>query len=311
MNKKLLSAGAALLLGGCASVEMAPYTVTSFAEIPLKKQAKVKMVAGADAMTPLVASLKSEFAKSGTFKVVEDGADYWFVLNGAEQYAAGKPQNTVAIVKKESARGGTETFADVPLNSASAAKGVSVAVYDAKTLAPVNYLEVLLYSGDNAKGSVRAAATYSAAFSKDVVERVKDAFITQQKQVETPMPLEADGELRDLFSECGEAFAADPKNKKVYEPFLNKYKQLGTINLAKLCEQLRTKTYEGDDADKLLGNYYLFLLVKEALTLDPGELAKVKDQQLMILRASDAKGLAESVPVALARLEYKLANLAD
>ena len=34
----MMVAGAALLLGGCASVEMAQYTVTSFAEIPLKKR---------------------------------------------------------------------------------------------------------------------------------------------------------------------------------------------------------------------------------------------------------------------------------
>ena len=31
----------------------------------------------------------------------------------------------------------------------------------------------------------------------------------------------------------------------------------------------------------------------------------------MILRASDADGLTEAVPVALARLEYKLANLGE
>ena len=79
----------------------------------------------------------------------------------------------------------------------------------------------------------------------------------------------------------------------------------------KLCEQLRTKTYEGPDADKKLGNYYLFLLVEEAMTLDPEKLAAIKREQLMILEASEAKGIAEAVPVALARLEYKLANIGE
>ena len=46
MDSKWLGLGVALLLGGCASVEMSQYTVTSFAEIPLKKQAKVKIVGG-------------------------------------------------------------------------------------------------------------------------------------------------------------------------------------------------------------------------------------------------------------------------
>ena len=70
-------------------------------------------------------------------------------------------------------------------------------------------------------------------------------------------------------------------------------------------------TAKSEDADKILGNYYLNLLVKEALTLDPEELKKIQSEQLMILRASDADGLTEAVPVALARLEYKLANLGE
>lgn len=44
MKLKLGSVGVALLLGGCASVEMAPYNVTSFAEVPLKEKATVKIV---------------------------------------------------------------------------------------------------------------------------------------------------------------------------------------------------------------------------------------------------------------------------
>ena len=80
----MMVAGAALLLGGCASVEMAQYTVTSFAEIPLKKQAKVKIVANNDSLSTVVNSLKTEFGKSDSFAVVDENADYWFVLNGQE-----------------------------------------------------------------------------------------------------------------------------------------------------------------------------------------------------------------------------------
>lgn len=309
MNKKWLGAGAALLLGGCASVEMAQYTVTSFAEIPLEKQAKVKIVANSDDLSPVAESLKAEFGKGKDFTVVEENADYWFVLNGAGQYVNGVSAKKIAVVKKENARGGSETFEVSNQNLASAAKGVSVAVYEAKTLAPVHYFEIPIYAGDNTKEAVRKETDYEAAFAKDVVERVKDAFITQQKQVETPMPLEADGDLRDLFVQGGEGFAKG--DKKAYEPFMLKYKQLGSVDLAKICEQLRTKTYEGSDADETLGNHYLYLLVKEAVTLNPEELKKIQGEQLMILRASDADGLTEAVPVALARLEYKLANLGE
>ena len=307
--KKLMGAGVALLLGGCASVEMAQYTVTSFAEIPLKEKAKIKIVANSDGLDSVVDSVKGEFKKNGKFSVVDDKADYWFVLNGAGQYVKSVPQIKVSIVKKENESGGTETFAETSMNLASAAKGVSVAVYEAKTLAPVHYFEIPIYAGDNTENEVLDKAVYDANFSKEVVERMSDAFITQQKQVETPVPLEADGHLRDLFMKGGEAFAKD--GAKAYAPFLQAYKAQGTTDLAKLCEQLRTKTYEGSDADKKLGNYYLYLLVKEATSLDPETLSKVKGEQLMILEASEAKGLAEAVPVALARLEYKLANIGE
>ena len=307
--KKLLGVGVMLLLGGCASVEMAQYTVTSFAEIPLKEKAKVKIVANSDGLDTVVDSVKGEFKKNGKFSVVDDKADYWFVLSGAGQYVKNSPQNKVSVVKKENESGGMETFAETSMNLASAAKGVSVAVYETKTLAPVHYFEIPIYAGDNKKDEVRDESKFDAAFTKEVVERISDAFITQQKQVETPIPLEADGKLRDLFMKGGEAFAKD--GGKAYTPFLQAYKAQGATDLAKLCEQLRTKTYEGSDADTKLGNYYLYLLVKEATTLDPEVLSKVKSEQLMILEASEAKGLAEAVPVALARLEYKLANIGE
>ena len=271
----------------------------------------MKIVANNDSLSTVVNSLKTEFGKSDSFAVVDENADYWFVLNGAGQYVKSEAQKKVSVVKKETASGGSETFEETTQNLASAAKGVSVAVYETKTLSPVHYFEIPIYTGDNTKEAVRDESSYETSFAKDVVERVKDAFITQQKQVETPMPLEADGDLRDLFVKGGEAYAKDSKNKAAYKPFLAKYKQLGNVNLGNLCEQLRTKTYEGSDADKILGNYYLYLLVKETLTLDPSELSKIKDEQLLILRSSDAKGIAEAVPVALARLEYKLANLGE
>ncbi len=308
MDKKLLGAGMALILAGCASVEMAQYTVTSFAEVPLKEKAKVKIVTANDNLGTIVKSVSDAFRASGKLSVVDSGADYWFVLSGVSQYVKGTPQTKITVVKKENASGGQELFAEESLNFASAANGVSVAVYDAKTLAPVYYFEVPNYSGDRTKGSVRTADIYASAFGKEVAERISDALITQQKQVETPIPLEADGKLRELFIKGGEMFAKE--GEKAYKPFLVAY-QPEKINLTEFCEKLRTKTYEGSDAAKKLGNHYLFLLVKEALRGDHETLAKIRDDQLMILEASEAKGIVEAVPVALARLEYKLANIGE
>ena len=297
MNKIMIGVGMALMLVGCASVEMAPYKVTSFAEVPLKEKATIKVVANDDAMTPIVDALKAEFAKSGAFKVADENADYWFVLSGAGQYVKSASQTKVTVAQTENENGGEDILAESKLNLASAARGVSVAVYETNPLAPVHYFEIPIYAGDNGKKTVRTEDMYNAAFTKEVVERVKDAFITQTKPVETPMPKDADADLRDLFA------------KGDYAGFIKKYQTLGTIDLAKFCEKVRTKTYEGGDAEKRLCNYYLYLLVGESKTLDPKKIAEIRDQQLLILETCDNKGLAESVPVALARLEYKLANV--
>ena len=298
--RKLGGVGLVLLLGGCTTVvEKAPYKVTSFAEVPLKDKATVKIVSNTDAMKPIVNALKAEFAKSGNFKLGDENADYWFVLDGVGQYVQSEPQNKVKVVKQETANGVAEVLVRTPRNLASAATGVSVAVYEAKTLAPVHYFEIPIYTGENSETAVRPLKTYDAVFTRRVIERVKGAFLTQTKSVETPMPLDADPDLRALFK------------KGDYVGFVQKYNSFGAFDLVQFCEKVRTKKYEGGDAEKRLCNYYLYLLVSESTMLDPKKLAEIRDQQLLILETCDNKGLTKAVPVALARLEYKLANVGE
>lgn len=308
MCGKLFGGVVTLLLAGCATVEMAPYTVTSFPEVPLKKNASVRIVANDQSVVPIVTALKKAFARNPVtgLSVVDGKADYWFVLSGVAQYAKSSVQKKF-IDKNENESGGSEVIATVTQNSSSAAKGVSVAVYETKSLTPVHYFEIPVYAGENAKGEARDEAAYNLRFSRDVFVRVKDAFLTQQKLIMTPIPLEADAQLRSLFSKGGAEFAKG--DNQAYDAFLRRYEQLGTIELSKLCDALRKKSYEGSDADMKLGNQYLYLLVMEAMSNDPRELAKIKTEQLKILGATEAKGIAEAVPVALARLEYKLGNL--
>ena len=298
--RKLGGVGLVLLLGGCTTVvEKAPYKVTSFAEVPLKDKAIVNIVANNDAVKPIADALKAEFAKSGAFKLGDENADYWLVLNGIGQSVQSEPQNKVKKVSQETANGVTEVLVGVPHYLASMATGVSVAVYEAKTLAPVHYFEIPIYMGENSETAVLPLKTYEKVFTERVIERVKDAFITQTKSVDTLIPVDADEGLRERFK------------KSDYAGFVQKYKALGAFDLAQFCEKVRTKTYEGGDAEKRLCNYYLYLLVSESKTLDPKKLAEIRDQQLLILETCDNEGLAKAVPVALARLEYKLANVGE
>ena len=290
---KLVGAGFLLLLGGCAAVETAQYTVTSFAEVPLKGKAKVKIVANNDFASPIAKALEDELKKDNTLSVVEEGADYYFCIGGAYASAKATTQRTYTPEEVDSSNGGEEELVESTINLSSAAQGVSVSVYETKSLAPVYYMEVSLYDGDNGAKDARNSDTYANEFAKDAVERIMDVFVTQKKDIETKIPLEADANLRESFK------------KRDYSVFKDNLK----VDIDKVVKQIADGTYQGEPIKKILANYTLYLLAKEAQTDDPSQLSKIKDEQLKIIENCDADGLVESVPVALARLEYKLANL--
>lgn len=306
MKRVWMPLGAALILGGCATVEMAQYKVTSFPEVPLsaseKKPAKLKFVSKDQSLDGVVSALTAEFGKQKSYKVVSEEADYWFILSGSEQYAKGLPHNKISVKVQESQNGGEDVVAKESIQTASAAKIMSVAVYETKTLAPVHYFEIPLYNGE-AAASVKSETEYAATFTRDVVERFMDVFVQQNKDVEIPIPLEADVALR-------KAFAA-----KDYSKF-----KTAPVDLKKLCSAIaaveagtadEAKKALAKDAEKKFGDYHLYLLAKEAQTMDVEELKSILDEQLTIIEKTDAAGLAEACPVALARLEYKLANLGE
>ena len=303
----------ALLFAGCSHVETVPYEVTSFPEVALKEKSEIKIMSFDKSLEGLVGILKEEFAKTGNFKVTDDKARYWFIINGLKDYSGGGSQDVVSVAKQEDANEVREILVSTKYNFASAAEGVSVSVYDAKKLVPVHYFEIPIYTGERTKGAVSAKDVYSKKFAKDVVERVMDVFVTQTKPGVATIPnhsylvwtrdlilgLRANEKLCELFKQ----------GKGSYFDFLVEYKKLGLIDLNKFCEEVRTGVYEGKDATERLGNYHLYLLVREALSNDPDTIADIKAKQMEILRTTDSGWLSESIPVALARLEYKLANI--
>lgn len=293
MNKNWLGAGFALLLGGCASVEMAQYTVTSFAEVPLKENAKVKVVANNDFAAPLAKAFEAQLKKGKSLSVVEEGADYYFCIGGA--YASGKSicQKLYSKSKVEAGNGSKEVVAEATAKCSSAAQAVSVSVYSTLNLVPVYYMEVSLYDGDNGIKDARESDAYAKKFAEDAVERIMDVFVTQKKDIETKIPLEADSNLREAF-----------KNRN-YSAFKDNLK----VDIDKVTKAISEGVYKGEPLEKILANYSLYLLVKEVQTDDPEKLREIMDEQLKILENCNADGLVESVPVALARLEYKIANL--
>lgn len=298
MRNQWLGVAAAALLGGCAVVDKVSYPVTSFAEIPLKDKAKIKVVAGSPAAEKVAKSLRDAFGKEKSCSVVESGADYWFVVDNAEQARGVTKAKAVSVVSEPTGNGSQEVLKESELALSSAAKAVNVAVYETRTLAPVHYLEVPMYDGDLGS-KARADKAYADAFAKDVVERVKDAFLTQEKKVDVPVPLKATKEILDQMAKGQYAAVVSSYDKK-------------KIDIKKVNKEMVEGTYKGDiDVKNMFADYAVYLMAKEAQTSDPEELEKLRAEQLFIIENCDDAGLAEAVPVALARLDYKLAHLGE
>lgn len=298
MNKKWMGASAALLLAGCASVEMSKYTVTSYAEVSLKKGAKINVVAKNEAMRPIVNLLSEKLSQENELGFTCDTTkpDYWFVIDGDSQYVPAGIVKTYEVSTTSNEFGGNEVIREVNKNASSYAKNVSVSVYATKGLTPVHYMVVPLYDGDLSDSAARGESIYDKVLAEDVVERLMDAFVTQKKEIETPIPLEADSNLRKLFAEGN------------YDGFCAERKKFGKVNLDEIFKSIEEGTYKGEKIEKVLGNYYLAMLVAESCTNEEKALRKIQSEHLKMLEHTRSKGLVEAIPVALARLEYKLAH---
>lgn len=298
MRKQWLGVAAAALLGGCAVVENVNYPVTSFAEIPLKNNAKIKVVANTPAAGDIAAALKEAFGKSKTCKVVESEPDYWFVIDKVAQDKSGVETKTVSVVSQETGDGRQEMLQPGTLQISSAAQGVSVSVYETRTLSPLHYLEVPMYDGD-LKAKARTPVDYEKAFWADAVERVKDAFLTQEKKVDIPVPLKASSNYLKLMA-AGK-----------YAEIIKQY-EAQKIDVRKINAEMVAGTYKGElKADAMFADYAVYLLARETQTTDPDELAQLRTDHLYVIENCEDEGLAVAVPVALARLDYKLAHLGE
>ena len=321
MKNLVWGAGLALLMSGCATVEMAKYRVTSFAEVPLKSESSVRIAANGKAAEQVVTALKKQLENVDSLLVVDGKADYWMIVNAEQQYKTSDAQKKWTVIKQENESGGQDVLAESTINLASAAKSVSVAVYETATLAPVHYFEIPIYSGDAEAGDTRTEEVLQEKFLKEAVERIMDTFVTQEKTVDTEVSKKGDGDLRKMFIKAGEAEDVGSEYAKVqaaicrkYADFVRKYKLThGKIDLKKLLAAIESKEYDGKiAADTVLADYHMYLLVDEfnaTRKQDAEKLNWIRDQHMMILEHSEEAGLSVAIPVALARLEYKLANL--
>lgn len=296
----------ALTLTGCFTVESSKYVHTVYAELPLKNNARVKIVSADEETRALASVVEKAFVgdNENGFKVVQNDADYWIVLAGASKYAKNEPHEKKIVTSNETQYGGAQSVTSVRLNNFSAAKAISVVVYETRPLAPIRYYDVPVFWGELTDKEISNAAACEAAIATEIGKVLGQVFLTKKRLVKIEVPLAADERLRRCFATCSEMYAKGSDD--AFDDFLHSFDLTG---MEGLFDALRAGTYEGDDALLRLSNYHLYLLAKCAVTNDSDELAKIRGEELKILEVSDARGIVQSVPPALGMIEYKLSHL--
>ena len=316
MMPALGAVGVAAVACGCYSPKVAyrNYPTTAFAEVALKNNATIRIasVGESPASDALMASLRDSFAKSKQFKVTDGKADYWMIVNGIEEVRVDTPAELPFTEKVEVVSVGAKDDQPGPAHEELAAKrqasrthckGVSVAIYEAETLTPLHYFEIPVYDGViKVEGGAKVATReeLDKDLSEQIVGRVKDVFVTQTKDIQTPVPDEASPAMKSAMAGKDVATAVSVAAKSVIpQPFEEFLKDVQVGKYADDKGGLTTK----------LSDYYVQAIALEIGCLDAKVLKKLHARQVAILQNSTTDSLALACPVALARLEYKLANL--
>ena len=289
---------------GCSSVKWTKIEYLSPAnEINLKNSPRVKFIAadrrgGTVALTKMIAN---EFAKSGQFKVDETNPDYWIVVRSGQMFRADTPQTAlynrnVKKLSKSNQSGGYEYIQTTDHKSSAGAASLSVAVYSVKDLAPVYYFDVALYDSDFTSKKIRSGKEYSALFSKQIIEKFKDSFLTQKRSIETAIPKNADNVMIKAIQSGDVAQVKEFAKTYISEPF------------DKFMEDVYAGNYKDkkDVMENKLSDYYILALAQEMGSFDIALLKKLHAQHVATLNLTESSGLEIACPNTIARIESKL-----
>ena len=308
MKRNIVFTSVTVLLGtficGCSSVKWTKVEYLSPAnEINLKNSPRVKFIA-ADKQGRTVFLTKmiaNEFVKSGQFKVDEKDPDYWIVVKSGQMFRVDTPQaalynRNVKKMSKSNQAGGYEYIQNTDHKSSAGAASLSVAVYSVKDLVPVYYFDVALYDSDFSNGKIRSGKDYSTLFSKQIIEKFKDSFLTQKRSIETAIPKNADSVMIKAIESGDVAQVKEFAKSYIAEPF----------------DQFMADVYAGNYKDKKaimenkLSDYYILALAEEMGSFDIVLLKKLHAQHVATLNLTESSGLETACPNTIARIESKL-----
>ncbi len=329
-----LFAIALLLLGaGCASenVTWSQFPSTTFPELSLPPKASLRIVSTRDEETKKLAQrLREALAKDGKLQVVEgsEKATHLVIIHGATAFRNDTPDQArhsgrVTVETLESETGSTQRIKREQASTHTAAREISIAVYAIKTLDPVQYFSFPIYDSVSSDGMALNAVSAEAEstriqekFTELAVSRLEEVFSTQQRLLKVPVPVESDSELKRQFFRIEACLRAkDPQGLEralAAIDALAKRQDVIPGPLTAFAQASSAKGWEppeGKTREYFLGNYYLVALRREIGCTDSATLSAIHDELLQILELCEEPSLRMACPIALGRLEEKLAHL--
>jgi hypothetical protein len=329
----LAAALLAAFAGGCKSENVIwyQYPSTTFAELSLPPNAILRIVSSKDESARTFASrLRRELAKSEGIRIVGEmeEASHLVFVQGSASFRGDTAEQVrytgrVSVETMESESGSFQRVKREQGATHAAAREISLAVYATKTLSPLAYLSFPIYeSGASDEGALddeeseRESRKMQDRFTKLAVSRLEEIFTSQRRPIRVPVPVDANGDLKVQFLKIESAVGANDREE--LDRTLDRIDALASNpsvlpgTLEEFATASAAEDWEppaGTTRETYLGNYYLVALRREIGCTDPEELSEIHAEMLRILELSEDPSLQMACPLALGRLEEKLARL--
>ena len=246
-------------------------------------------------------------AEAEQIAITDANPDYWLFLSINNEYRKDtvdvSAYNRAAVRSKvENQAGGREVvkLSDPHLTGAAAAV-VNMTLYSVHGLVPIHSFDITVYDSEVAKGTLKDEGQYLKKFVAESVKRIKDGFLTMEREMTVLLPPNANGKLVAALKakDSGRMqAAAESLNLSPLDKFLEE------INA--LEEQNKPKLFDDSKVVEKMVNHYVYAIDFESRNLDTRSLRLAHRCYLAMLKNTHDDLLAEACANSLARVERKL-----
>lgn len=249
-------------------------------------------------------------AEAEQIQITDANPDYWLFVSIQNEYrkdtANVTEYNRVAMRSKiESDAGGRENVkSSGALLSGAVAAVANMTLYSVHGLVPIHSFDITIYDSEVTKETLKDEGQYLKKFVHESVKRIKDGFLTMEREMTILYPPNADKKLvTALKANDGNMMqaVAESLNLSPLDKFLEEIKALE--------EQNNPKQFSDSKMVEKMANHYVYAVDFESRNLNTRSLRLVHRCYLAMLRNTDDKLLVEACANSLARVEKKLEML--